>query len=371
MSVRVSPYLLSLIDWTDPYRDPLRLQFIPIASRLFPDHPLLDLDSLHERKDMPVPGLTHRYPDKALFLALDICPVYCRFCTRSYAVGIDTEEVAKFHLRVNQERWAGDVRVHRLAPRAGGHRDLRRRRLSAAGRADHADRRSLAGHPARAPLPLRHQGPGGHAAEAADRSRLDRCADPRGGKGPQAAQRGGAAHPLQPPARDHRHDQSGAGPSVRARHHRAQPDRAAARGQRQLRAPGAAGQAARLRQRAPLLHLHARPGQRRRGPAHDAADGAGDRKGRARSDLRLQHAPGRGRRARRRWQTRRAFLRALQPDDRHLGLHQSGGAPWSRSTSTSTPSICCPTRASAAGPIPAQHQPMLDEAKAAALAGQR
>jgi lysine 2,3-aminomutase len=105
MSVRVSPYLLSLIDWNDPYRDPLRLQFVPIASRLLPDHPFLDLDSLHERKDMPVPGLTHRYPDKALFLALDICPVYCRFCTRSYAVGIDTEEVSKFRLRVNQERW--------------------------------------------------------------------------------------------------------------------------------------------------------------------------------------------------------------------------------------------------------------------------
>jgi lysine 2,3-aminomutase len=105
MSVRVSPYLLSLIDWTRPYEDPLRIQFIPVASRRLPDHPFLDLDSLHERKDMPVPGLTHRYPDKALFLALDTCPVYCRFCTRSYAVGLDTEEVEKFHLRVNAERW--------------------------------------------------------------------------------------------------------------------------------------------------------------------------------------------------------------------------------------------------------------------------
>jgi lysine 2,3-aminomutase len=34
-----------------------------------------------------------------------MCPVYCRFCTRSYAVGIDTEEVTKFQLRVNQDRW--------------------------------------------------------------------------------------------------------------------------------------------------------------------------------------------------------------------------------------------------------------------------
>ena len=105
MSVRVSPYLLSLIDWTRPYEDPLRLQFIPVASRRLPDHPKLDLDSLHERQDMPVPGLTHRYFDRALFLPLDTCPVYCRFCTRSYAVGIDTEEVEKFQLKVNAARW--------------------------------------------------------------------------------------------------------------------------------------------------------------------------------------------------------------------------------------------------------------------------
>jgi len=105
MSVRVSPYLLSLIDWSDPVADPIRRQFIPLASTALPDHPRLDLDSLHERKDMPVPGLTHRYPDKVLFLALDMCPVYCRFCTRSYAVGVDTEGVSKFHLRVNPQRW--------------------------------------------------------------------------------------------------------------------------------------------------------------------------------------------------------------------------------------------------------------------------
>jgi len=105
MSVRVSPYLLSLIDWTRPYEDPLRLQFVPMGSRLLPDHPKLDLDSLHERADMPVPGLTHRYFDRALFLPLDTCPVYCRFCTRSYAVGVDTEEVSKFQLRVNADRW--------------------------------------------------------------------------------------------------------------------------------------------------------------------------------------------------------------------------------------------------------------------------
>ena len=105
MSIRVSPYLLSLIDWQNPYTDPLRIQFIPVRSKLLPDHPKLGLDSLGERADAPTPGLTHRYVDKALFLALDTCPVYCRFCTRSYAVGVDTPQVEKFTLHVNQERW--------------------------------------------------------------------------------------------------------------------------------------------------------------------------------------------------------------------------------------------------------------------------
>lgn len=105
MALRVSPYILALIDWANPYEDPLRRQFIPVASKLLPDHPKLTLDSLHEQADAPVPGLTHRYPDKALFLTLDTCPVYCRFCTRSYAVGLDTENVEKVSLKATEDRW--------------------------------------------------------------------------------------------------------------------------------------------------------------------------------------------------------------------------------------------------------------------------
>jgi lysine 2,3-aminomutase len=105
MSLRVSPYIVSLIDWERPYDDPLRTQFFPLASRLLPDHPKLGLDSLAEQADAPVPGLTHRYTDKALFLPLDTCPVYCRFCTRSYAIGLDTHEVEKVRLRPNEDRW--------------------------------------------------------------------------------------------------------------------------------------------------------------------------------------------------------------------------------------------------------------------------
>jgi lysine 2,3-aminomutase len=105
MALRISPYLLSLIDWTDPQRDPIRTQFLPLRSQQRPDHPMLQLDSLHEQEDSPVPGLTHRYRDKALFLPQDSCPVYCRFCTRSYAVGNDTPEVAKLKLMASVARW--------------------------------------------------------------------------------------------------------------------------------------------------------------------------------------------------------------------------------------------------------------------------
>jgi lysine 2,3-aminomutase len=116
MSIRVSPYLLSLIDWVHPHEDPLRRQFVPLASKLLPDHPKLTLDSLHEQADAPVPGLTHRYPDKALFLALDTCPVYCRFCTRSYAVGVDTEFVDKVSLKATEDRWQRAFQYMRERP---------------------------------------------------------------------------------------------------------------------------------------------------------------------------------------------------------------------------------------------------------------
>lgn len=105
MAVRVSPYLIASIDWNDPYGDPIRRQFIPLASQRLADHPRLTLDSLHEQDDSPVPGLIHRYVDKALFLPLNTCPVYCRFCTRSYAIGPDTEDVEKARLAKTPKDW--------------------------------------------------------------------------------------------------------------------------------------------------------------------------------------------------------------------------------------------------------------------------
>jgi lysine 2,3-aminomutase len=105
MAVRISPYIISLIDWDHPVSDPLRRQFLPLVSQLEPDHPLVTLDSLAEQADSPVPGLTHRYFDRALFLTTDQCPVYCRYCTRSYAVGNDTDDVTKVAYPVDVTRW--------------------------------------------------------------------------------------------------------------------------------------------------------------------------------------------------------------------------------------------------------------------------
>ncbi|KAJ4424812.1 hypothetical protein N0V82_000531 [Gnomoniopsis sp. IMI 355080] len=105
MAIRVTPYVLSRIDWKNPRDDPIFRQFLPLKSVMLPDHPKLTLDSLHETADSPVPGLVHRYPDRALFLATSVCPTYCVFCTRSYAVGAHTDSVTKTFFKPTRRRW--------------------------------------------------------------------------------------------------------------------------------------------------------------------------------------------------------------------------------------------------------------------------
>ncbi len=95
MSVRINPYIMEMIEWDRFETDPIRRQFLPMLSEIEPDHPAMTIDSLGERETSPVPNLVHRYPDKVLFLVTSVCPVYCQFCTRSYAVGQDTETVKK------------------------------------------------------------------------------------------------------------------------------------------------------------------------------------------------------------------------------------------------------------------------------------
>lgn len=76
----VTPYYLSLIDPDDP-DDPVRRQAVPgVGEWLLKD--VGGDDPLCEEEDSPVPGITHRYPDRVLMLVSGTCPVYCRHCTR-------------------------------------------------------------------------------------------------------------------------------------------------------------------------------------------------------------------------------------------------------------------------------------------------
>lgn len=117
MSVSLTPYVLSCMDWTNVSQDPLRKQFLPMHSQRLPDHPMLKFDSLAEQNDSPTPGIVHRYPNKVLFLATSVCPIYCRFCTRSYSVGEETEVLQKHHFIPNKARWQNCFNYITSSPR--------------------------------------------------------------------------------------------------------------------------------------------------------------------------------------------------------------------------------------------------------------
>ena len=76
------PYYLSLIDVNDPYGDPIGLQSLPHLAETLDDSTEELEDPLEEDQDSPVPGLTHRYPDRVLLITTPVCSMYCRFCTR-------------------------------------------------------------------------------------------------------------------------------------------------------------------------------------------------------------------------------------------------------------------------------------------------
>ena len=85
LRMAITPYYLSLINPDDPC-DPIRRQCIPTGAETHQAAADL-LDPLHEDEDSPTPGLTHRYPDRVLFLITDMCSMYCRHCTRRRFAG--------------------------------------------------------------------------------------------------------------------------------------------------------------------------------------------------------------------------------------------------------------------------------------------
>lgn len=82
----ITPYYLSLIDSSDYRNDPIFKQAFPSPLELNVEKYDME-DPLAEDKDSPVPGITHRYPDRVLFHISNICSMYCRHCTRKRKVG--------------------------------------------------------------------------------------------------------------------------------------------------------------------------------------------------------------------------------------------------------------------------------------------
>ncbi len=89
----ITPYYASLMDPEDP-SCPIRLQSVPKLGELMISAVDLE-DPLAEERDMPVPGITHRYPDRVLFYTTHNCPVYCRHCTRKRKVADPGSAAAK------------------------------------------------------------------------------------------------------------------------------------------------------------------------------------------------------------------------------------------------------------------------------------
>ncbi len=97
----ITPYYASLMD-REYRRDVIRLQAVPRIQELDTAPDDRD-DPLHEDVDSPAPGLTHRYPDRVLFLVTHICSMYCRHCTRRRVVGDHDVHLPKDQLQLGIE----------------------------------------------------------------------------------------------------------------------------------------------------------------------------------------------------------------------------------------------------------------------------
>ncbi len=100
-NMAVTPYYAALMDPKNP-DCPIRLQSVPKMGELTIQADELE-DPLAEERDMPVPGITHRYPDRVLFYTTHHCPVFCRHCTRKRKVADPTSAAQKEQLEKGLE----------------------------------------------------------------------------------------------------------------------------------------------------------------------------------------------------------------------------------------------------------------------------
>lgn len=97
LRLRVPHHYLGLIEGGP--EDPIWRQSVPHPAELeegdLAEDPLREDDP----RNSPVPHLTHRYPDRALLLVTEACPMYCRFCMRKRKTlrggGVTAETVAR------------------------------------------------------------------------------------------------------------------------------------------------------------------------------------------------------------------------------------------------------------------------------------
>ncbi len=92
----VPPYYASLIDPDDP-TCPIRQQAVPGEGELLVGDFDIE-DPLNEEGDSVAPGMTHRYPDRVLWVVMHECAMLCRHCTRKRKVGGRPEAITDSQL---------------------------------------------------------------------------------------------------------------------------------------------------------------------------------------------------------------------------------------------------------------------------------
>jgi lysine 2,3-aminomutase len=97
LRVRVPGYYLGLV--RPGAGDPIARQSVPDLRELDEEDLPADPGREDDPRHAPVPHLTHRYPDRALLLVTESCPMYCRFCMRKRKTlrpgGVTAETVAR------------------------------------------------------------------------------------------------------------------------------------------------------------------------------------------------------------------------------------------------------------------------------------
>ena len=111
--MNITPYYASLIQKEKYRNDPIFKQAFPNPAELKISRYDMS-DPLHEDKDSPVEGITHRYPDRVLFLVSNRCSMYCRHCTRKRKVGDpdhipSKEQILKGICYISNHRQVRDV----------------------------------------------------------------------------------------------------------------------------------------------------------------------------------------------------------------------------------------------------------------------